>query len=162
MRRTWAPRGQTPIIRSTGSWKTRSLVGIVTCTPEGRRPRFYLRLFKTSIHDVHFIRCLKELRRHVRGRLILLIDRLAAHRSGKAKAFFKAQRHWLRIKWFPPYAPELNPVEYVWSNGKRKDLANFCPDTIPELDRGIRRYGQRMRRRPDLLRGFLKASSLFG
>ncbi len=74
-------------------------------------PKFYLHLFKTSVHDTHFIRCLKELRRHIRGRLVLLIDRLAAHRSKKTQTFFKTQMHWPRIEWFPPYAPELNPVE---------------------------------------------------
>jgi transposase len=136
-------------------------MGTLTCTPKGYHPKFYLRLFKTTIHDTQFIRHLKELRRHIRGKLILLIDRLAAHRSKKTRAFLKTQRHWLRISWFPPYAPELNPVEYPWSYGKRKDLANFCPDTLERLDQGIRRYGRRLRRKPELLRGFLKASSLF-
>jgi len=159
--RTWAPKGQTPIIRSTGSWRTRSVIGLLTATPRGGRPKFYLRIFKTTIHDTQIIRFLKETRRHIRGRLILLWDGLAAHRSKRTLAFLKTQRHWLSVERFPPYAPELNPVEYPWSSAKRTRLANFSPDSVAMLDARIRSYARTVRRRPKLLQGFLKTSSLF-
>lgn len=161
VRRTWAPKGHTPIIRSTGSWKTRSVVGVITSTPNGYRPKLYLRIFKTTIHAAEVIRFIKELRYHVKRKVILLWDGLPAHRAKTVRNFLKTQTHWLETKRFPAYAPELNPVEYAWSSGKTKDLANFCPDTLDILDNQIRRSKRRLRRRPDILKGFLRKSTLF-
>jgi len=89
------------------------------------------------------------------------MDRLAVHRSKESTVFLKEQRRWLIVEWFPAYAPELNPIEYLWSASKRKDFANFCPDTMADLDQRIRRSMKRIRRKPNILKGFLKASSLF-
>lgn len=161
VRRSWAPRGQTPIIASPGHWRTRSVTGTIVSTPRGNRPQLYLRMVSGTISSPEFIRFVKHLRYHVKGRLVLLLDRLAAHRSKESSAFIKTQRRWLTLEWFPPYAPELNPIEYLWSASKRKDFANYCPDTIAELDSRIRRSVKRIRRQPDVLKGFLKASSLF-
>lgn len=161
IRRTWAPRGKTPIIRSTGSWKIRSVVGMITATPSGRKPKLYLRIFKKTVRSETVIGTVKMLRRHVRGKLILIWDGLPAHRSKITKTFLKTQSSWLSVKRFPAYAPELNPVEYVWAAAKRKDVANFCPDSLLELDRQIRRSAKRMQRNARTLTGFLKASKLF-
>lgn len=162
MRRTWAPRGQTPIIKTSAvRWLRRSVIGVIKSSPRGRQPKLYLRIFKGTIGSKEIIRFIRELRRHIKGKMILLWDRLPAHRSKELKAFLEAQKHWLTIEWLPPYAPELNPVEYLWSTGKKKDLANLYADTLVDIDRAIRRYKQRVRRRQDLLTGFLKASTLF-
>lgn len=159
--RSWAPRGMTPVIPSTGSWRVRSVVGVILCTPTGRQARLGIRIFPGAISSAEVVRFLKELRRHVRGRLILLWDGLGAHRSKETTAFLAAQNHWIEVTRFPAYAPELNPVEYFWSAMKGKDLPNVCPRGLEDLDGRIRRAGRRVRRNPDLLRGFLKASGLF-
>lgn len=161
VRRSWAPKGKTPIVRTTGSWHTRSVIGIIICTPKGKRPNLYLGIRKTTIRSPEVIRSIKILRGHVKGKLILLWDGLRAHQSKATRAFLKTQRQWLRVRRFPPYAPELNPVEYLWSSGKRRELGNFCPKTPQVLDRKIRNVAQNARRNPDRLKGFLKASSLF-
>jgi transposase len=104
---------------------------------------------------------LKELRHHVRGKLILLWDGLSAHISRETKAYIATQRSWLTIERFPSYAPELNPVEYLWSSGKRREFANFCPDTPVEMRHQMRRYTRRVRQDQQLLYGFLCASKLY-
>lgn len=162
VRRTWAPKGQTPILKSTAiRWLRRSVIGLIKCTPFGRKPKLYLRIFKGTISSKEIICYLKELRRHIKGRVILLWDRLPAHRSQELKEFLESQKHWLEIEYFPVYAPELNPLEYLWSTGKHKDLANLYAETLTDIDAAIRRYKQRLRRQPGLLTGFLKASTLF-
>lgn len=75
--------------------------------------------------------------------------------------FLEDQEKWLSTEHFPPYAPELNSLEYFFSAGKQKDLANLYADIFAEIDKAIRRYKNRVRRCPDLLTGFLKASTLF-
>ncbi len=159
--RTWAPQGQTPIIRSPGHWRVRSVIGAIAATPAGDHPRLYLHRAPGTVRSTEFIRFLKALRRHLRGPVILLLDRLAVHRSKTTTAYVTGERSWLTLAWFPPYAPELNPIEYLWSASKRKDFANVRPDGLAALDQRIERSFRRIRRRSDLLRGFLKASSLF-
>ena len=160
VRRTWAPRGKTPVIVSTGSWSVRSVVGVITCTPAGDNPRLYIRIFSGAIHKEDTLRFLKELRHHVRGKILLLWDRLAAHRAKIVKEYV-VSHPWVSTEHFPSYAPELNPVEYVWATAKSHDLANLYPDGLPALDQQIRKMKRRLKRRVDLLKGFLKKSSLF-
>jgi transposase len=65
------------------------------------------------------------------------------------------------VERFPTYAPELDPVEYLWSALKRKDLGNLDPDTFDVLPRHLARSRRRYRRHPEILRGFLRASGVF-
>jgi len=162
VRRTWAKKGMTPVIASSGSWKTRSAIGMIACTPHGQRPRFFLGVRKRACRSGDFIRTLQSLRRHVRGKVFLIWDGLGGHWSKEVRAFAEGNRSWLTLFRFPAYAPELNPVEGVWSSSKGRDFANFCPKDIEELERRIRSSGRRIGRDPDLLRGLLKGSELFG
>ena len=161
VRRTWAPKGKTPVIRSTGSWKSRSVIGVILCTASGRAPKLFVRIFKDTITADKVIRFFKELRRHVKGKIILVWDRLPAHRAKKVQAFLDTQKHWLTVEWLPGYAPELNPVEYLWSAAKAKDWANLYVDTIGDVEVNIRKGARRFRRNPNLITSCLKASTLF-
>lgn len=122
----------------------------------------YLRIFKKSVSSPEIIRALKELRHYVRGRKVFLLwDNLPAHKSEEVLGFMDSQKSWLEVHRFPSYAPDLNPPEYLWSSGKKKDLAGLYLDRIDEADNHIRKYSRRVRRTPDLLKGFLKKSTLF-
>lgn len=162
MRRTWGLVGRTPIIQSTGSWKNLSLLGTVICTPKGRKPQLFLKSQPGTVNWQAVIKYLKELKKHLRGRKLLLFwDGLPAHRSKKVKAFLKTQRDWLKVKRLPAYAPELNPPEYLWSAMKAKDVANLRPDGLSAVGKAVKRGYRRVRKQPDLLIGFLQASKLF-
>lgn len=41
------------------------------------------------------------------------------------------------MEWLPAYAPDLNPVEAMWSCTKYGDLANYIPDNLPELREAV-------------------------
>lgn len=104
---------------------------------------------------------LKELRRHLRGRKLLLFwDGLPAHRAKTVQMFLKAHKARIRVVRFPAYAPELNPPEYLWSALKSKDLSNLEPE-LRAVSRAVGKGYRRIRRQPDLLKGFLRASELF-
>lgn len=161
VRKTWAPTGETPIIRVPGHWRTRSVTGVVLVRARTRRSRLLLRVHRETVRAPVVRRMLRELRRHTRGRVILLWDRLPAHRAGAVQRQLRAQRTWLTTVWFPPYAPELNPVEHVWSALKRTDLGNRVPDTLDDLARHARQGARRISKRPQVLHGCLRASGLF-
>jgi len=67
----------------------------------------------------------------------------------------------LELEFLPAYAPELNPVEYLWGHWKQHELPNFCPRNYGELSYHARRALRRMRRRPILVTAFWKQAELF-
>jgi hypothetical protein len=102
---------------------------------------------------------LRALRRHVRGPLILIWDRLATHRARSTKALLA---RWPQVHsvLLPPYAPELSAVEYVWAYFNGGPLASHAPDNADELARTAVRPARSVAGRQRLLRGFVRATGL--
>ena len=145
----------------SASWEPLSAIGALATTPAGRRRRWFLALRRGSVRTPQVIESLRGLRRHLHGRVILLWDRLSAHRSGATHRHLQAQRHWLHVELFPPYAPELNPVEYLWAHLDGTDMANFVPTRLDDVADQVQRAMRRGRQRPDLGRAFLRHSGLY-
>jgi len=143
------------------NWKRLALIGALATNPQGRRTRLFFSLHAGTVNSERVTAFLRGLRRHVHGRVVLLWDGLPAHRSRYTAAFLARQKTWLQVERLPAYAPELNPVEYLWAHLTATDLANFTADDLDILARQIRKGTRRVRRHPDLPRAFLKHSGLF-
>ena len=119
--RTWAPRGQTPVVQFHFNWKQLSIIAGLTLHS------CCFRLFPGTIKSEQIVTFLKALRRQLRQRLLIIWDGLRAHRSRRVRDYVDSTRGRVQLAFLPPYAPELNPVEYLWAWLKRHALANFCP-----------------------------------
>lgn len=97
---------------------------------------------------------LGHLLRHLPGMLLVAWGGLPVHRGRVVKEFIAAQHGRLAIEQLPAYAPQLNPVEYIWGYCKYHEVPNFCPRDFGELSYQARRALRRMRRRPPLARSF--------
>jgi transposase len=159
--RTWAPRGHTPILRLKCSWERLAATGALAVAPDQSRVRTFLSLKPGSVDGASVIAFLRSLRRHIHAPVLLVWDRLPAHVKRSTRDWIAAQRHWLKIEWLPPYAPELNPVEYLWAHLDATHLANFAPDELSELEAQVRRGVRQVRRRDGLAFAFLKHSGLY-
>jgi transposase len=153
--RTWAPRGQTPVLQYHFNWKTLSAMAGVTWW------NFYFRLFPGAIKSPQVVQFLEHLMRHLSGKLLIIWDGLRSHRSRLVWEFVRQQRGRLWLEFLPAYAPELNPVEYLWSHWKQHELPNFCPTSFAQLSVHARRALKRMRRRPTLVMAFWQQAQLF-
>jgi transposase len=159
---TWSKKGVTPIIASSGGWKSRTVIGTILARPVGTYARIVFSILSHTVRSDDVIRYLELLKKRMRGRkLVLILDGLPAHRAKKVKAWIWQNKSWLTTHRFPGYAPELNPIEYVWSASKHKDLANTCPKNMQELEKRVRKSMQRINNSKTVLHGCLKASSLF-
>jgi len=162
IRATWAPRGRTPVVvEPFNHWKHLSGIGAVLTTVTGRRPRWSLAFHPGAIRSRQVVRFLAALRHHVRRRVVLMWDRLPAHRSREVKEALAQHRSWLTVVWLPAYAPDLNPVEQLWAHFDATALANTPPDDLRVLRHSVRNGLRRVRRHPELARGFLKHTGLF-
>src|SRR5690606_8818974 len=101
-----------------------------------RRLGLYFDLFAHNIKADDFETFVARMLERIGRPLTLVLDRWQVHRSavGRLKARFGGRIH---IEWLPPYAPELNPVEHVWSHTKYGDLANYVPEDILRLGRSV-------------------------
>ncbi len=140
--RTWAPRGQTPALQYHFNWKVLSAAAGITWW------NFYFRLYPRTIRGPQVVDFLGHLLRHLPGKLLVVWDGLPAHRGR------------LAIERLPGYAPELNPVEYIWGYWKQHELPNFCPRDFAQLGHQACRALRRMRRRPPLIRSFWHQAKL--
>jgi transposase len=142
-------------------WKKVSVAGALGYRWDGRRCRLYFQTKPDSYNTAAVIRFLRALQKHFRGRrVILLWDRLNAHRSRAMQSYLAGQRDWLTIEWLPTYAPELNPVEFLWGNVKGKELANLEVEDTFEVVDALRLGLARARRQADLGSAFLRHAGL--
>jgi transposase len=151
---TWAERGCTPQLHCSFCWKQLSVIAGVTWW------RFYFRLFPGTVRGPQAVEFLAALRRQLRGPLLIIWDGLAVHRSRVVTQWVEATAGAVTLARLPAYAPELNPVEYVWCYLKRHALANFCPQDFGELSTAARRALCRAQRRKSLVRAFWKQAEL--
>lgn len=163
VRRTWAPRGQTPVLTHRfRSWNHLSVIGALAYRVRSpQRGRVFLMTHAGAVRSPQIIRFLRHLRHHIQGPVILLWDGLHAHRSLETKAYVTAQSAWLTVHRLPAYAPELNPVEAMWSWFKGTVAANLCPESLEPVRQQLRLGRRRLDRHADRLHGFLHKAGLF-
>jgi transposase len=149
-----APRGQTPVLNYNFNWKSLSAVAGLTMW------NFYFRIYAGSVKSPQVVEFLEALERHIHGPLLVVWDGLPAHRSRLVRDHIAGLAGRIHVKRLPGYAPELNPVEYIWSYWKQHELANVCPKDYWQLNDVARSALRRMRRRRRLIGAFWKQSSL--
>jgi transposase len=137
------------------NWKTLSAIAGITWW------NFYFRLFPGAIKGPQIIEFLEHLQRHLPGKLLVIWDGLPGHRSRLVKDFVAGQAGRLELEGLPSYAPELNPVEYLWGHLKHHELPNVCAKNLSELSHHAIRALRRLRRRPTLVAAFWKQLGLF-
>ncbi len=160
VRATWAPRGQTPVLRHRFNWRRLSLAGALAYEPDGSDAHLVFELRPGAYNDESLIEFLSDLNDIEQRSVLLIWDGLPAHRSRRMTDWIQSQHDWLSVEQLPGYAPELNPLEQAWGNLKSRELANLCSDTIDEAadvaEHGLDRIGTDA----DLCFAFLRHSGL--
>jgi transposase len=154
--RTYAPMGQTPILRE---WYTRDhLSAISAISPEGK---LYFHCQDRAINSADIVAFLDHLLRRVPGRVVIIWDGAPIHRSQVIKEFLAngAARR-IHLEPLPAYAPELNPGEGLWAQLKGVELRNVCCFSLPHLGAELRAAVKRVRQSPRIIHGFFKGAGL--
>ncbi len=147
--RTYAPRGQTPVLRLPLSRDHLAVISGIT--PDGR---LLMLVQDHPYKSPDIVRFLKHLLRHIPGKLLVIWDGAPIHRGQAVKAFLAqggARR--IRLEQFPGYAPDLNPDEGIWNYLKRVELGNVCCQSLPHLRHHLRLAIARLRRKRSVIQG---------
>jgi len=151
---TWAPEGQTPVLELNFNWKKLSVIGGITIKS------LYFQLHEDAVKAPEVIAFLDHLQKHIAGKLLVIWDGLPAHRSEMVAEYLASTQGRVWVERLPGYAPELNPIEYLWGYAKGNDLANFAPKQLWELSRAARKAFARVRKVKRCLRAFWLQSNL--
>jgi transposase len=161
VRRTWAPRGHTPVIGHRFKWKRASMAAALCYGVRGGGAQLAFHHQLDAYDTDTLIGALGELRRALGGqKATLLWDGLPAHRSRVMRAWLARQRSWLVVEPLPAYAPELNPVEPLWASRKGVELANLAGESLDEVIAAAERGIERIRGTPHLAYSFLRHCGL--
>jgi hypothetical protein len=155
------------VVRVTGAHNARISLAALICAKPGQRSRLIYRTHRghgrgkdrrKGFTETGYARLLDAAHQQLGGPIVLVWDNLNTHTS-RAMQELIAARLWLTVYQLPAYAPELNPVEAVWSHLKRS-LANLAKRNLGQLASLIKTRLKRMQHRPGLIDSFLAKTGL--
>jgi transposase len=146
--KTWALKGKTPIVKTTGARFGLNVVSGIT--PTGKM-RFMV--VEGSVNADKFIEFLNRLIYNSKKKVFLIVDGHPTHRSKKVKNFLLKHEKKIKLFFLPPYSPELNPDELVWNNLKSKIGKSII--TGPDfLKSKVISHMRKLQKSPQLIRNF--------
>jgi transposase len=160
-RRTWAPRGQTPVIKLSDPHGRISVIAAITISPRRLHFGFYFHLLpdNANFRGDSVARFIEDVHRRIGGPITLAWDSIPIHSAKPVRDFLAAHRS-IVVEPFPPYAPEMNPVDSAWGYVKYDRLANYTPRNLDELRKSVTTELRRLQKRPDLLESFFSRTGL--
>jgi len=162
VRRTWAPRGQTPILDAWDRRDKLSVISSITVSPKAGRLNLYFDVLadNANAHAVDIVAYLKLLKKHLRGPLTVIWDGSNIHSQSKLVRAYLAEHPEIVVATLPGYSPDLNPDEQVWGWTKYGQLANLAAEDNDELRDAVISKLVELREDPLKLQAFVEHSGL--
>jgi transposase len=145
---TWAPQGQTPIVKATGQRPTVNMISAVSSLGE-----LQFMLVQGSTNAQVFKQFLQQLMIGATQPIILVVDGHSIHKAGLVKEYVASTDGMLELYYLPPYSPQLNPDEQVWKNIKARVAKQFPKDKY-ELRIMLHKALEKLQSLPHIVRGF--------
>jgi transposase len=149
--RSWAPRGQTPVVVRTAERITRSMIAAVS-----NRGLMRFMLYEGALNVDRFIAFLRRLVRDAGRKVILIVDNLKVHKAGKVQAWVESHAHEIELVYLPAYAPDHNPSEHLNNDLKQQLRQRPQPDTKEELVERTRSVLRAIQRSPERVRAYFR------
>jgi transposase len=162
LRRTWAPKGHTPALIQHGGHRQKvSVAAAVWLSPR----RDHLGLYYHTLADAYFnnwyvTAFVEAMLKGLDGRFVVVWDGGTMHKGEPIQALETHFADRLSLERLPPFAPMLNPVEWLWSWLKWERLSNFAPRDVQELDARVVAELASKRDDQEFLRNLFHASEL--
>jgi transposase len=161
VRRTYAPRGKTPLNRVTDPHGRISVIGAITVDPRRERVGMAYNMLGDNANFrapgvAYFVRTLLA---ETGGPVTILWDRITIHSCEEVEQCLKAVPD-VVVEPFPPYAPKLNPADGIWGYIKYGRLPNYTPPDLDVLRATITDELNRLRQEEGLLRSFIRHTKL--
>jgi transposase len=147
--RSYAPKGQTPIVRRTAKRITQSMIAAVS-----NRGLMRFMLYEGALNVDRFLAFLRRLIKDAGQKVLPIIDNLKVHHAGKVMAWVASHTHEIELFHLPAYAPDHNPDEYLNNELKQKLRQRPQPNGKDELIRNARSVLRTIQRSPERIRAY--------
>jgi transposase len=152
---TWAPVGQTPVVKATGARHSVNMISAVTATGTLR-----FGVFTGTFTAATFIDFAKKLLADTDGPVYLVVDGHPTHQAKATKEFLASTNGRLKLFTLPAYSPQLNPDEWVWKNVKHDRIGRASVTSAEDLKSKAIGALRRLQKLPALVRGFFADPNL--
>lgn len=155
LQRTWAPLSCTPIVTTSGQRQAVNAISAVNA-----RGGFWFEVFTGRLNAARFVEFLSHFMKRRRKPIILILDRHPAHRAAKVARYVQSLRGRLELRFLPPYAPDLNPDEFVWNQMRHNGTSKKPLRKNESLRRRVEKDLADIKNNPPLVRSFFRAESV--
>jgi len=146
---TWAMKGKTPIVSSTGARFGLNLISAVSAQGE-----FRFMTIRGRVGAARFIEFIKRLIHGVDRTVFLIVDGHPAHKAKMVSRFVDSVKDRFRLFFLPPYSPELNPDERVWNDLKNNGIGKQVITTPAQLHSAVMSYLRFIQKSPARVRSY--------
>lgn len=148
---SWAPKGKTPVVRTTGARHSLNLVSAISAQGKMR-----FMTVKGKLTAESFIGFLERLLKNQDKPVFLIVDGHPVHRSSRVKTFVESTEGKLKLFYLPPYSPELNPDEQVWNQLKNHRIGKMVLKSLEDMQDKVHSAMRSIQRSPALIRSFFR------
>jgi transposase len=153
--KTYGLKGQTPVVKTTGQRQKVSAISAVSA-----KGGFWSQVYTGMFNAARFVGFLKDFRKGGRGKVFLVVDGHPSHRANLVKQYVEKTEGMLELHFIPPYAPDLNPDEFVWQYAKTNGLAKKPLKQNEALKERVEQDLAAIKGCSSLVRSFFKAPSV--
>src|SRR5437016_4759776 len=153
--RTYGLKGQTPVVRTSGQRQSLNVISAVNA-----RGEFWAVSYPGKLNAEAFVAFLQNFVDSQRGKVFLVVDGHPAHKAKIVKAYLKRLQGRLELHFLPPYAPDLNPDEFVWSYMKSNGVSKKPLKQNESLTKRVEEDLNKIKRDPGLVRSFFCADTV--
>jgi transposase len=147
--RSYAPKGQTPVVRRSAKRVTQGMISAVS-----NRGLMRFMLYEGALNADGFIAFLRRVTKDAGRKVVLIVDNLKVHRAGKVTAWVESHGHEIELCYLPPYAPDHNPTEYLNNDLKQQLRQQPQPGSKEELIGRTRSVLRTIQRSPERVRAY--------
>jgi transposase len=149
--RSYAPKGQTPVVARTAKRIARSMISAVS-----NRGLMRFMLYEGALNADRFIAFLRRLIKDAGQKVILIVDNLKVHKAHKVQAWVRSHAHEIELFYLPSYAPDHNPTEYLNNDLKQQLRQQPQSGSEQELIERTRSVLRAIQRSPDRLQAYFR------
>lgn len=153
--KTWALKGQTPIVKSNGARFGFSLISAITS-----RGKMKFMIKEGGVDSNVFIEFLKRLIQGSKRKVFLIVDGGSSHTSKMTKSFVASVSKRLELFYLPPYSPELNPDELVWNHLKNHTVGRSVATDKKEFKKQVSKSMRSLQKNPEKIKSFFGKDTL--
>jgi transposase len=153
--RTYGEKGRTPVVPTTGQRQKINAISAVSA-----KGGFWSQTYTGMLNAGRFVQFLKDFRRGGRGRVYMVVDGHPSHRAKVVAEYVASCGGDLELHFLPPYAPDLNPDEFVWQYAKTNGIAKKPLKKNESLRSRVEADLAAIKAKPRLVRSFFGAPSV--